>query len=98
MDVGSYPNGKTSTGVMDLIGNAVEWTTSEVRAYSGGNLSSPIPADVMVVRGGSWRAGNQEATSTYRGFLHKTKAKDYSATGFRCVKDIGPQPITSPNP
>lgn len=92
MDVGSYPNGKTSTGVMDLIGNAWEWTSSDVVVYPGGSLSSPIPEDVKVVRGGSWQAGKQ-ATSTYRGYLHITNAKDYSATGFRCVKDVGPLPV-----
>lgn len=90
MDVGSYPNGKTSSGLMDLIGNAWEWTSSDVVVYPGGSLSSPIPEDVKVVRGGSWQAGRQ-ATSTYRGFLHITNAKDYSATGFRCVKDVGPE-------
>jgi formylglycine-generating enzyme required for sulfatase activity len=97
MDVGSYPNGKTSSGVMDLIGNAWEWTASDVVVYRGGSLSSPIPQDVKVVRGGSWQAGKQ-ATSTYRGYLHITNAKDYSATGFRCVKDIGPVPaVTDPS-
>ena len=90
-DVGSYPSGKTSTGVMDLIGNAWEWTSSDVVVYPGGNLSSAIPQDVKVVRGGSWQAGKQ-ATSTYRGYLHITNAKDYSATGFRCVKDVTPEP------
>lgn len=94
MDVGSYPNGKTSAGVMDLIGNAWEWTSSDVAVYPGGSFSSPIPQDVKVVRGGSWREANNEATSTYRGYLHKTDAEDYSATGFRCVKDVGPSPIT----
>ncbi|HXQ70614.1 MAG TPA: SUMF1/EgtB/PvdO family nonheme iron enzyme, partial [Pyrinomonadaceae bacterium] len=55
MNVASYPNGKTPTGVMDLIGNAWEWTSSEVVVYPGGSLSSPIQQDVRVVRGGSWR-------------------------------------------
>jgi formylglycine-generating enzyme required for sulfatase activity len=90
-DVASYPNGKTPAGVMDLIGNAWEWTSSDVVVYPGGSLSTPVPEDVKVVRGGSWQAGKQ-ATSTYRGFLHITNAKDYSATGFRCVKDVGPSP------
>jgi formylglycine-generating enzyme required for sulfatase activity len=97
MDVGSYPNGRSPIGVMDLIGNAWEWTSSEVVVYPGGSLSSPFPQDVKVVRGGSWREANNEATATYRGFLHKTNAKDYSATGFRCVKDVGPTAISTPN-
>jgi formylglycine-generating enzyme required for sulfatase activity len=98
MDVGSFPNGKTSTGVMDLIGNAWEWTSSDAVVYPGGSLSSPIPQDVKVVRGGSWREANNEATGTYRGYLHKTDAEDYSATGFRCVKDVGPTAIATPKP
>lgn len=92
MDVASYPNGKTSAGVMDLIGNAWEWTSSEVVVYPGGRLSSPIPPNVKVVRGGSWREPNQQATATYRGYLHTSEAEDYSATGFRCVKDVRPIP------
>jgi formylglycine-generating enzyme required for sulfatase activity len=87
-EVGSYPNGKTSTGVMDLIGNAWEWTSSDVAVYPGGSLSSPIQPNVKVIRGGSWREGNNEATGTYRGYLHIADAEDYSATGFRCVKNI----------
>jgi formylglycine-generating enzyme required for sulfatase activity len=98
MDAGSYPNGKTSTGVMDLIGNAWEWTSSDVVVYPGGNLSSPIPPDTKVIRGGSWREPNNEATGTYRGYLHKTAAEDYSATGFRCVKAVGPRPSTTAKP
>lgn len=98
MDAGSYASGKTFAGVMDLIGNAVEWTSSDVVAYPGGSFSSPIPPDVKVVRGGSWRDRKEEATATYRGFLHTTNAQDYSVTGFRCVKNIGPRPIHSPKP
>ena len=97
MDVGSYPNGKTPAGVMDLIGNAWEWTASDVSVYPGGSLSSPIPPEVKIVRGGSWREGKNDATSTYRGYLHKTNAEDYSATGFRCVKDAG-SAIADPKP
>ena len=98
MDVGSYPNGKSPAGVMDLIGNAWEWTSSDVVVYPGGSVSAPLPKDVKVVRGGSWREANNEATGTYRGYLHKTNAEDYSATGFRCVKDVGPTPIATPKP
>ena len=96
VEVSSYPNGNSLTGVMDLIGNAWEWTSSDVVVYPGGNLSSPIPQDAKVVRGGSWREANNEATGTYRGYLHKTIAEDYSATGFRCVKDVGPTPVATP--
>lgn len=96
MNVASYPNGKSPTGVMDLIGNAWEWTSSEVVVYPGGSFSSPVPQNTKVVRGGSWQEPNQQATATYRGYLHTTEAEDYSATGFRCVKDVGPIPVATP--
>jgi serine/threonine-protein kinase len=86
-DVGSYPEGKTATGVMDMIGNAWEWTTSDVNAYPGGHLSSTVPKAVKVIRGGSWQESKQQATTTYRGFLEMSGAENYSATGFRCVRD-----------
>jgi formylglycine-generating enzyme required for sulfatase activity len=86
-DVGSYPGGKTATGVMDMIGNAWEWTASDVTAYPGGHLSSTVPKAVKVIRGGSWQESKQQATTTYRGFLEMSGAENYSATGFRCVKD-----------
>jgi len=94
-DVGSYPIGKTPAGVMDLIGNAWEWTASDVVVYPGGSLSAPVPEDVKVIRGGSWQASKQATSTTYRGYLHVTNAKDYSATGFRCVKEVGPLPTTA---
>jgi formylglycine-generating enzyme required for sulfatase activity len=95
MDVGSYPDGKTSDGLLDIIGNAWEWTSSDVVIYPGGSLSSQIPPTVKVIRGGSWRQSNQEATATYRGYLHITDAEDYSATGFRCAKSVGPIPVAN---
>jgi formylglycine-generating enzyme required for sulfatase activity len=94
-DVGSYPQGKTSSGILDLIGNAWEWTTSDVVAYPGGHFSEPVWDDAKVIRGGSWHQSKEQATTTYRGFLRKTAAKDYSATGFRCAQDFHPEPSMS---
>jgi formylglycine-generating enzyme required for sulfatase activity len=95
-DVGSYPQGKTSAGLMDLIGNAWEWTSSNVVAYPGGHFSEPVPKGVKVIRGGSWQENKQQATATYRGFLQMSGADDYSATSFRCVKAAdGPTPFST---
>lgn len=94
-DVGSYPGGKTATGVMDMIGNAWEWTASDVTPYPGGHFSSPVPKAVKIIRGGSWQESKQQATTTYRGFLEMSGAEDYSATGFRCVIDADLIPTPS---
>jgi formylglycine-generating enzyme required for sulfatase activity len=95
-EVGSYPQGKTAAGIMDLVGNAWEWTSSDVVAYPGGHFSEPVPKGVKVIRGGSWQENKQQATTTYRGFLQMRGADDYSATGFRCVKAAdGPTPVST---
>jgi formylglycine-generating enzyme required for sulfatase activity len=86
-EVGSYPNGKSPSGALDMIGNAWEWTASDLVEYPGGRLSSQPAKDVKVIRGGSWKEDKNQATTTYRGFLAVRGAKDYSATGFRCVRD-----------
>ena len=86
VDVGSYPDGKSSAGVVDMIGNAWEWTASDLSAYPGGQLPSPPGKDFKIIRGGSWKEDKSQATATYRGYLAARGAKDYSATGFRCVK------------
>ena len=94
-DVGSYAGGKTATGVMDMIGNAWEWTASDVSVYPGGHVASSIPKAMKIIRGGSWQESKLQATTTYRGFLEMSGAEDYSATGFRCVKDADLRPAPS---
>ncbi len=52
--VGSKPEGKNSQGVMDLIGNVWEWTSSELTAYPGSNVDIiKKPGRRIIVRGGS---------------------------------------------
>jgi formylglycine-generating enzyme required for sulfatase activity len=91
VDVGSYPDGKSPAGVMDLIGNAWEWTSTDLKPYPNGQLPRPPRDKDKVIRGGSWKEDKTQATSTYRGFLLAFGEKDYSATGIRCVQDVPPQ-------
>jgi formylglycine-generating enzyme required for sulfatase activity len=97
VDVASYPEGKTSAGVMDMIGNAWEWTASSLQPYPNGRLPTLPDKNDKVIRGGSWKEDKNQATSTYRGFLAASGEKDYSATGFRCAKDLPLQPQPSRN-
>jgi formylglycine-generating enzyme required for sulfatase activity len=90
VDVGSYPNGKSPYGLLDMTGNAWEWTASDLKAYPGGQLPPYRPGlgEYKIFRGGSWRENKNEATATYRGYWAASGADDYSATGFRCVADV----------
>lgn len=87
VDVGSFTEGTTPQEVYDMIGNAWEWTSSEMKPYPGGQLPRLPAGDLRVIRGGSWRE-DADVTSTYRAYLQAEGGKDYSATGFRCAQNV----------
>jgi formylglycine-generating enzyme required for sulfatase activity len=94
VDVGTF-KGVSPFGVYDMVGNAWEWTASDLKPYPGGQLSVAPKVALKVIRGGSWKEGPQEATATYRGYLPVRGGKDYSVTGFRCAQDVTVPPASS---
>jgi formylglycine-generating enzyme required for sulfatase activity len=87
-DVGFY-KGTSPFGAFDMIGNAWEWTASDLRAYPGGSLPPNLPGgNLKVIRGGSYESTKEYATTTYRTGWPARGAATYAQTGFRCVSDI----------
>ena len=84
--VGSYPQGASPFGALDLAGNVWEWTSSLYSSPLAGN--PPADADTFqgqrVLRGGSWRTIAPGTQSSYR----KPARTDYrrDSTGFRCAR------------
>jgi formylglycine-generating enzyme required for sulfatase activity len=78
--VGSYPQGASSEGVLDLTGNGWEWTSSPFRPYGteGGARSRTI-------RGGYDPARPRSGSATCRAGL-RPDARDAGVT-FRCALD-----------
>jgi formylglycine-generating enzyme required for sulfatase activity len=87
VDVGTF-KGVSPFGVYDMIGNAWEWTSSDLRAYPGGSLSEAVPSGMKVIRGGSWQSRPTQATAAFRRGWGATGESDYSNTGFRCAKNL----------
>jgi formylglycine-generating enzyme required for sulfatase activity len=88
VDVGTY-KGASPFGAFDMVGNAWEWTASDLKAYPGGRLSEQPKNGTKVVRGGNYKSNKDQATTTYRlGLLRAQDESHYTTTGFRCVKDI----------
>lgn len=79
--VGTYPCGATPAGVMDLAGNAREWTRDVWGLYRMPH-SPPDVGTSMVIRGGSWESFS--VVSTMREHAEATSAT--ADLGFRCVK------------
>ena len=87
--VSSHPQGSTKQGVLNMIGNVGEWTSTPA-AYYAGNSKLELDAAAQtakVVRGGSYISqpdGPKPIRVTVRGFLD-AKKKD-PTIGFRLVR------------
>jgi formylglycine-generating enzyme required for sulfatase activity len=91
-DVGSYPDGKSPFGAMDMIGNAWEWTATEWHAYPGGPTLANASSESRVIRGGFWGSSSPKATTTFRrGWQSRGEREGYQNTGFRCAADLAEQ-------
>ncbi|HWQ31493.1 MAG TPA: SUMF1/EgtB/PvdO family nonheme iron enzyme [Blastocatellia bacterium] len=101
MPVGSFPQGESPFKVLDMSGNAWEWTASDLKAYPGSPLRVPPPGyentRMKVIRGGSFGVPGEKATVTLRRGWPASRQEwpegvsakpDYSQTGFRCAKDV----------
>lgn len=88
-EVGKY-KGESPFGMKDMVGNVWEWTDSDFKAYPNGKLPEAFVGkeNLKTIRGGSFEATKDFATSTYRIGWAATGATTYARTGFRCVKDI----------
>ena len=84
---GSYPEGASPVGAVDMIGNAWEWVSDEIKVYPGNNESTlelEPGVTYRVIRGGAYD-GNKVNDATYRGYLNASLP--YPKVGFRCAKD-----------
>jgi serine/threonine-protein kinase len=93
-DVGTKPQGANQWGVLDLIGNVFEWTSTEYYKYPGSEAKVEANKEAekklvgqKIIRGGSTDVDRTKVpiTSAFRGFLPaETKNK---VLGFRLVKE-----------
>lgn len=80
--VGSYPEGKSPFGLLDMAGNVWEWTSS---FYKTNYKSKTEDTRSRMIRGGSWLNSEAPGVSTSkRGTNAPTDRSSY--VGFRCAK------------
>lgn len=85
---GSFPDGKNKWGVMDLIGNVWEWTSSKASLYTSTIQIPEANKDWVVVRGGSYASDPNDRqipiSATYRDWFEPAfKNPNF---GFRLVR------------
>jgi formylglycine-generating enzyme required for sulfatase activity len=87
--VGSFPDDVSPYGVMDMAGNAWEWTASWYEAYPGNDeLELEYGRKFKVIRGGgAINYYGAEATKRCADRARSAPYGTYDALGFRCVKE-----------
>ena len=90
--VGSRPGDRSPYGVMDMAGNASEWTESWYRPYPGSHYSSPeLGLTHKVVRGGSFMEDRHFADELFARVTFRAGYSPADAgadTGFRCALSV----------
>jgi len=83
--VGSFPQGASPYGVMDMAGNVAEWTSDWYKAYPGSDFSSPYFGEkYRVIRGGGWFSDQELVRTTERSASSEELRND--DVGFRCAR------------
>lgn len=90
--VGSYPEGASALGALDMSGSLAEWTSSLRRPYpyvAADGREAPGAAGERVTRGGDYRfdRGAGQLTATHRTGFSNAPHRGHRHIGFRCAAD-----------
>ena len=91
--VGSYLDGASPYGALDMAGNVMEWINDryDPAYYSRSSQSDPPGpdnSDYRVIRGGSWYTDGSGLRATNRNF--ENPYNSYDTLGFRCARSVTP--------
>jgi formylglycine-generating enzyme required for sulfatase activity len=86
--VGSYLNGASWIGALDMAGNVSEWTSSLYGNYPYSALAenNEDTTGMRVLRGGSWYGTSNILRSPFRDRIYSNYTD--IGVGFRCARDL----------
>jgi gamma-glutamyl hercynylcysteine S-oxide synthase len=94
---GAYPEGASPRGVLGMVGDCWEWTSSDFGGYPGFRAwpyreysEVFFGGSYKVLRGASWASRPSVARTTFRNWDHPQRRQLFA--GFRCAVDVPPEP------
>ena len=91
VEVGSYPDGASWVGALDMVGNVWEFTSSIYKPYpydaTDGREDLTDETGRRVFRGGLYSYIDYGTSNAIRFWVHLEDSRDWFI-GFRCVKDV----------
>lgn len=90
--VGSFPDGASPFGALDMVGNVWEWVADEYEPYAARSVTDPSPVTtkrpatdkVYVLRGGVWVSSGSDVRAASRSW-NPPSVRKYDI-GFRCAR------------
>ena len=95
VDVGSYPDGRSFCGAMDMAGNVAEWLDEDFKPYPKGITTfQEYHHGLKVIRGGSWIFPSDYARASNR--YRRNAWYNNEGIGFRLARDAVPMETPAP--
>ncbi len=89
LDVGSFPDGASPWGVLDLAGNVAEWTSTAYEPDPKDSFEFQGRYGLPIIKGGSWDDVSKGCRSSARD-VRRSPYYRSTTVGFRCVSDVPP--------
>ena len=87
--VGSFPEGASPWGVLDMAGNVAEWTSTAYEARAKDAYLYHGKYGLPIIKGGSWDDTAKGCRSAARDVRRSPRYRS-TTLGFRCVSDVPP--------
>ena len=87
--VGTFPDGASPGGVLDMAGNASEWTATSYEPRPADSKPFTGRFGLPIIKGGSWDDNSKTCRSSARD-VRRSPLYRSTTVGFRCVSDKEP--------